>query len=106
MEKRLKKCPNPTSSLWLSKTEEDIEKEEKMMHESLKKKREKNSRWGGAMALPVGTKMQDIVEISLRDQILELEEKIFMGSLGALKVLILSINEDFLIASCTLMLRF
>lgn len=62
------------------------------MHESLKKKREKNSKWGGAMALPVGTKMQDIMEISLRDQILELEEKIFMGSLGALKVLILSNN--------------
>ena len=69
------------------------------MHESLKKKREKNSKWGGAMALPVGTKMQDIMEISLRDQILELEEKIFMGSLGALKVLILSNNKDFLIKS-------
>ena len=40
------------------------------------------------MALPVGTKMTDIVEISLRDQLLELEEKIFIGNLGNLKVII------------------
>ena len=82
----MKKCPASTSSQWWSKTDEDLEKEQEKMQETLKKKREKNSRWGGAMALPVGTKMQDIVEISLRDQILELEEKIFIGSLGALKV--------------------
>ena len=86
MERKLKKCPASTSSQWWSKTDEDLEKEQEKMQETLKKKREKNSRWGGAMALPVGTKMQDIVEISLRDQILELEEKIFIGSLGALKV--------------------
>ena len=38
------------------------------------------------MALPVGTKLTDMLEISLRDQILELEEKIFIGSLGNLQV--------------------
>merc|ERR1711978_373192 len=36
-------------------------------------------------ALPLGTSMQDIMELALRDQILELEEKIFVGALGFLK---------------------
>merc|ERR1711948_222635 len=34
---------------------------------------------------PLGTSMQDIMELALRDQILELEEKIFVGALGFLK---------------------
>ena len=60
------------------------------MLESVTKQRDKNSKYGGAMALPVGTKMTDIVEISLRDQIIELEEKIYIGTLGNLKVYILN----------------
>ena len=86
MEYKVKKCPGPKANNWLAKTDEDLERENEKMQEALAKKREKNSKYGGALALPVGTKMGDILEISLRDQILELEEKIFIGSLGALKV--------------------
>ena len=39
----------------LSKTEEDLSKEEERALEAVRRKREKNSKWGGAMALPVGT---------------------------------------------------
>ena len=86
MEYKVKKCPGPKANNWLAKTDEDLERENEKMQEALAKKREKNSKYGGALAPPVGTKMGDILEISLRDQILELEEKIFIGSLGALKV--------------------
>ena len=86
IEAKLKKCPSTFSSQWLGKSEEELEKEREKMQDALRKKREKNVKYGGAMALPVGTKMQDIVEISLRDQILELEEKLFHGSFGTLKV--------------------
>ena len=86
MEYKVKKCPGPKANNWLAKTDEDLERENEKMQEALAKKRERNAKYGGALALPVGTKMGDILEISLRDQILELEEKIFIGSLGALKV--------------------
>lgn len=39
-----------------------------------------------AEPLPLGTGLQELIELSLRDQILELEEKIFFGNLGKLKV--------------------
>jgi len=70
----------------LKKTDDDLEKEMERKLEALQKQREKNKRYGGALALPVGTKLTDMLEISLRDQILELEEKIFIGSLGNLQV--------------------
>ena len=36
--------------------------------------------------LPLGTGLQETMELALRDQVLELEEKIFVGALGFLKV--------------------
>merc|ERR1711978_388251 len=48
------------------------------------KRRNKAASVNGS-TLPLGTSMQDIMELALRDQILELEEKIFVGALGFLK---------------------
>ena len=93
MERKLHKVPQ-----WLSKSGEDLEREQERLLDATRKRREKNAKYGGAMALPVGTRMQDIVEISIRDQILELEEKIFMGSLGTLKVHLLIWNTCWLVS--------
>ena len=73
----------------MTRTQEDLSADEKKMRENLTKIREKNAKYGGALALPVGTKMSDVFEISLRDQIMELEEKIHIGNIGVLKVNIL-----------------
>lgn len=87
IERVLKKAGSAKSTAGLlTKTEEDLEAEAERALDAVKKKREKNAKWGGALALPVGTPIKDVVELSLCDQIIELEEKIFIGSLGALKV--------------------
>ena len=57
-----------------------------MRIESVAKLRERNAKYGGAWALPQGTDMKEMVEEALRDQIVELEEKIYQGNLGNLKV--------------------
>merc|ERR1712106_649390 len=49
-------------------------------------RRDKTSKSTGVDSVPLGTQLQGVVELSLRDQILELEEKIWVGTLGNLKV--------------------
>ena len=72
----------------INRTQEDLSADEKKMRDNVTKIREKNAKYGGALALPAGTKMSDIVEITLRDQILELEEKLHIGNIGSLKVIL------------------
>ncbi|KPI92104.1 Bromodomain adjacent to zinc finger domain protein 1A [Papilio xuthus] len=43
-------------------------------------------RWQPSLSVPADTSLSEALELSLRDHILELEEKIFHGCLGALKV--------------------
>lgn len=81
IEKKVKKCPQ-----YLIRDEEENEELETQYIEEVTKRREKVSKYSGIEALPIGTSMTDIIELSLRDQILELEEKIYLGSLGQLKV--------------------
>jgi len=81
LEKRLKKCPQQL----INKSEEQIKKEEDSAKEEIMNNRVENGK-ENENALPIGTPISDLVEITLRDQLLELEEKIFFGSLGALKV--------------------
>ena len=68
----------------LSRSQEDCEQLEASMEAEEEKRRNKAAPADGT-ALPLGTPLQDIMELALRDQILELEEKIFVGALGYLK---------------------
>merc|ERR1712096_313396 len=54
--------------------------------EEVQDRRDKASKYAGVESVPLGTNLQDMVELSIRDQILELEEKIWVGALGNLKV--------------------
>lgn len=49
-------------------------------------KRRMKSAPGEDAVLPLGTEMKDLVEQELREQILELEEKLYVGALGTLKL--------------------
>ena len=80
IERRMKKCQVSV----LSRSEEDCEQLEASMGAEEEKRRSKAAPADGS-ALPLGTPLQDIMELALRDQILELEEKIFVGALGYLK---------------------
>ena len=53
--------------------------------EAEEEKRRSKAAPADGSALPLGTPLQDIMELALRDQLLELEEKIFVGALGYLK---------------------
>merc|ERR1719187_2629 len=81
LEKRMKKCPGNL----LSRTDEDLEEDREAAKEEIMRQRSENE-VDGKMAMPIGTPIAQLVEITLRDQILELEEKIYFGSLGSLKV--------------------
>ena len=80
IERRMKKCQVSV----LSRSQEDCEHLEASMAAEEEKRRNKAAPVDGS-ALPLGTPMQDIMELALRDQILELEEKIFVGALGYLR---------------------
>merc|ERR1711899_703883 len=80
IERRMKKCQVSV----LSRSQEDCEQLGASMEAEEVKRRNKAAPVNGS-ALPLGTSMQDIMELALRDQILELEEKIFVGALGFLK---------------------
>merc|ERR1712013_32409 len=80
IERRMKKCQVSV----LSRSQEDCEQLWASMEAEEVKRRNKAAPVNGS-ALPLGTSMQDIMELALRDQILELEEKIFVGALGFLK---------------------
>merc|ERR1711884_617910 len=56
------------------------------MGQEVQNRRNKQSKHSGVEAIPIGTSLQELIELSLRDQILELEEKIFLGNLGKLNV--------------------
>jgi len=81
LEKRLKKCPKQL----INKSEEQIKTEEESAKEEIMNTRVDNGK-AGEDAPPIGTPIYSLVEFTLRDQLLELEEKIFFGSLGSLKV--------------------
>ena len=80
IERRMKKCQVSV----LSRSQEDSEHLEASMEAEEEKRRSKAAPADGS-ALPLGTPLQDIMELALRDQLLELEEKIFVGALGYLK---------------------
>merc|ERR1719225_1318314 len=80
IERRMKKCQVSV----LSRSQQDCEQLGASMEAEEVKRRNKAAPVNGS-ALPLGTSMQDIMELALRDQILELEEKIFVGALGFLK---------------------
>jgi len=77
IESRVRKCK--VDQLVVSKDE--TETLEKNQLDQVQARRDKNNQ-----ASPLGTSLQEVVDLSLRDQILELEEKIWVGSLGNLKV--------------------
>ena len=80
IERRMKKCQVSV----LSRSQEDSDQLEASMEAEEEKRRSKAAAADGS-ALPLGTPLQDIMELALRDQVLELEEKIFVGALGYLK---------------------
>ena len=82
IENRLKKCKADQYVI----TDEDQEELGQKQLQEVQKRREKLSRNTGGDPLPLGTSLKEMIELSLRDQILELEEKIFFGNLGNLKV--------------------
>merc|ERR1711915_288061 len=67
-------------------SEDDIERLEKEQLQKVQDRRDKASKYAGVDTVPMGTHLQDVIELSLRDQILELEEKLWVGGLGNLKV--------------------
>lgn len=81
LEKRLKKCPQQL----INKSEDQMKTEEESAKEDIMNTRVDNGK-DGEVAPPIGTPIYSLVEFTLRDQLLELEEKIFFGSLGSLKV--------------------
>jgi len=82
IDQRVKKCK--VDQLVVS--EEEVEKLEKCQLQGVQDRRDKTSKSTGLDSVPLGTQLQGVVELSLRDQILELEEKIWVGTLGNLKV--------------------
>merc|ERR1712179_252514 len=79
---RVKKCR--VDQLVISKEEE--EKLEASQLQQVQDRREKASKSAWVEAVPVGTDLQEVMETNLRDQILELEERIWVGTMGSLKV--------------------
>jgi len=79
---RVKKCK--VDQLVISKEEE--EKLEASQLQQVQDRREKASKSAWVEAVPVGTDLQEVMETNLRDQILELEERIWVGTMGTLKV--------------------
>merc|ERR1719233_1943561 len=79
---RVKKCK--ADQLVISKEEE--EKLEASQLQQVQDRREKASKSAWVEAVPVGTDLQEVMETNLRDQILELEERIWVGTMGTLKV--------------------
>ena len=82
IESRLKKCREDQYDL----SEEAAEELDQKQLQEVQNKRQKQSKHSGSEAVPMGTSLLDMIELSLRDQVLELEEKIFFGNLGILKV--------------------
>merc|ERR1712106_1006757 len=82
IDQRVKKCK--VDQLVVS--EEEVDKLEKCQLQGVQDRRDKTSKSTGVDSVPLGTQLQGVVELSLRDQILELEEKIWVGTLGNLKV--------------------
>ena len=68
----------------LNRSEEDAARLEESMAAEVVRRRAKAAQVE-ALAAPLGTPMQELMELALRDQVLELEEKIFVGALGFLK---------------------
>ena len=81
IETKLKKCKDDQYVL----TEEAADELDKKQLMEVQNKRQKQSKQG-IDPVPIGTSLMQMIELSLRDQILELEEKIFFGNLGILKV--------------------
>ncbi len=50
----------------LSKQEEDLAEDDRRIAESVLKRREKIAKAAGSVALPLGTSLQDIMELALR----------------------------------------
>merc|ERR1719318_1737427 len=66
--------------------EEEVEELRKGQLQQVQDRRDKASKQAGTESVPMGSNLQEVVEVSLRDQILELEEKIWVGTLGNLHV--------------------
>ena len=82
IESKLRKCKEDQYVL----TEEAADELDKKQLQDVQSKRQKQSKHSGNEPIPMGTSLLEMIELSLRDQILELEEKIFFGNLGILKV--------------------
>ena len=82
IEGRLRRCKEDQYVV----TEEDKEEMAKRQLQDVENRRSRQCKKDGVEPLPLGTGLQELIELSLRDQILELEEKIFFGNLGNLKV--------------------
>merc|ERR1712173_351995 len=78
---RVKKCK--VDQLVISEEEEKLEASQL---QQVQDRREKASKSAWVEAVPVGTDLQEVMETNLRDQILELEERIWVGTMGTLKV--------------------
>ena len=82
IEKGLKKCK---SDQYVT-SDEDKERMGERQLQEVASRRNKQSKHSGSEPIPLGTSIKELIELSLRDQILELEEKIHFGNLGLLKV--------------------
>merc|ERR1712096_396752 len=82
LDNRVRKCKVDQLVVSL----EEVQELEKNQLQQVQDRRDKASKYAGVESVPLGTNLQDMVELSIRDQILELEEKIWVGALGNLKV--------------------
>jgi len=82
IDSRIKKCK--VDQLVVSKEEE--EKLGAIQLQQVQDRREKANKSALVESVPLGTNLQDLMETNLRDQILELEERIWVGTMGNLKV--------------------
>lgn len=82
IESRVKKVK--MEQLVVSK--EEVDTLEATQLQQVQDRRDKASKYAGVESVPMGTNLQAVMELNLRDQILEVEEKIWVGTLGTLKV--------------------
>ena len=82
IERGLKKCK---SDQYVT-SEEDKEEMGRRQLQEVMGRRNKQSKHTETEPIPLGTSLKELIELSLRDQILEMEEKIHFGNLGLLKV--------------------
>ncbi len=66
LERRLGNKRSAPTRLWLAKEEAELAEDDRRLAEGVLKRREKNAKAAGGVALPLGTSLQDVMELALR----------------------------------------